>query len=259
MFQQATLENATLEPGMFADSMLEVSWGQRARRSLMTLSSFGLQAVIIGLLLLAPLLRTVGLPNARTVSTPISAGRRDPEPVAARPRGGSASAPTTLVPIPFVQPGHIPDHISQGEDESSAPAPADPVACAGCTPSGAPDGLRNIFSNSTNPPLPAPPAPAPPSRVFRTSTILQGSLIHSVQPVYPALARTAHIQGSVVLTAVISKAGTMDDVRVVRGHPMLVGAAVDAVSQWRYRPYILNNEAIEVETQITVNFTLAGN
>jgi hypothetical protein len=60
-------------------------------------------------------------------------------------------------------------------------------------------------------------------------------------------------------STMISEAGTMEDVRVVRGHPMLVGAAVDAVSQWRYRPYILNNEAIEVETQITVNFTLAGN
>jgi protein TonB len=80
-----------------------------------------------------------------------------------------------------------------------------------------------------------------------------------VQPVYPPLARNARIQGPVVLAAVISKAGTIENLRVLSGHPMLVAAAIDAVSQWRYRPYILNSEPIEVETQITVNFMLSGN
>jgi len=61
-----------------------------------------------------------------------------------------------------------------------------------------------------------------------------------------------------VLFAVIGKAGTIDNLRVVSGHPMLVPAAIDAVRQWRYRPYILNSEPIEVETQITVNFVLGG-
>ena len=88
--------------------------------------------------------------------------------------------------------------------------------------------------------------------------MLEGNLIRRVQPVYPPLARGARIQGQVVLAAVISKAGTIDDLRVVSGHPMLVRAAIDAVSQWRYRPYILNHEPIEVETQITVNFFLGG-
>jgi protein TonB len=72
------------------------------------------------------------------------------------------------------------------------------------------------------------------------------------------LARTARIQGEVVLFAVISKSGSIDNLRVLSGHPMLAPAAVDAVSQWRYRPYILNNEPIEVATQITVKFTLSG-
>jgi protein TonB len=62
----------------------------------------------------------------------------------------------------------------------------------------------------------------------------------------------------VVLVAVISKAGTIDNLRLISGHPMLVPAALDAVSQWRYRPYILNGDVIEVETQITVNFMLDG-
>jgi len=63
----------------------------------------------------------------------------------------------------------------------------------------------------------------------------------------------------VVLVAVISKAGTIENLRTLSGHPLLVPAAIDAVRQWRYRPYILNDEAIEVETQITVNFILGGN
>ena len=88
--------------------------------------------------------------------------------------------------------------------------------------------------------------------------MLQGSLIRRVEPVYPALARNARIQGSVVLAALISKEGTMENLKLISGHPMLVPAALQAVSQWRYRPYVLNGEAIEVETQITVNFILGG-
>jgi protein TonB len=78
-----------------------------------------------------------------------------------------------------------------------------------------------------------------------------------VQPEYPAIARSAGIQGSVLLQAVISKNGTIENLRVVSGHPFLVKAAVAAVMRWRYRPYFLNGEPIEVETQITVNFTLS--
>jgi protein TonB len=88
--------------------------------------------------------------------------------------------------------------------------------------------------------------------------MLEGNLIRRVQPVYPPLARTARVQGSVVLYALISKTGTMENLHALSGPPLLVPAAVDAVSQWLYRPYILNSEPIEVETQITVNFVLGG-
>ena len=89
--------------------------------------------------------------------------------------------------------------------------------------------------------------------------MLEGTLIRRVQPVYPPLARSARIQGSVVLAAVISKTGTIENLTLISGHPMLVPAALQAVSQWRYRPYVLNGEAIEVDTQITVNFILGQN
>ena len=109
----------------------------------------------------------------------------------------------------------------------------------------------------THPVIPV--AVTPTVRVIRTSQILEGNLIRRVQPVYPPLAKNVRIQGPVVLAAIISKAGTIDNLQVLSGHPMLVAAAIDAVKQWRYRPYILNNEPIEVQTQITVNFILTGN
>ena len=87
--------------------------------------------------------------------------------------------------------------------------------------------------------------------------MMEGNLIERVQPQYPSLARQARIQGTVLLSAVISRDGKIENLQVLSGHPMLVQAAMDAVRQWRYRPYYLNNEPVEVETQVTVNFTLA--
>ena len=105
--------------------------------------------------------------------------------------------------------------------------------------------------------MPAPPRPV--VQPTRVSHMMEGNLVRRVQPDYPALARNARIQGQVLLSAVISKDGAIQNLQVLAGHPMLVRAAVDAVRQWRYRPYILNNEPVEVETRIAVNFSLSGN
>ena len=241
---------------MFAESLLDISWAERGRRSWMTLTSFGLQAVIIGLLLLIPLLTTVGLPSTRTVSTPISMGRRDPGP-APQMHGGARRRGVQIVPYsgPIMQPRQIPTGIPKGGDTNTTSGPIGPPDIGIGPYIGSGPGL-SVPDGGTRPVMPVAPKPA--TKVFRTSTILQGSLIRRVEPTYPPLAREARIQGTVVLAAVISKAGTIDNLRLVSGHPMLAGAAVDAVSQWRYRPYILNGDVIEVETQITVNFVLAG-
>jgi protein TonB len=259
--QISTLEDAMFRETMFADSLLETSWAQRSRRSWTTLSSFGLEALVIGLLLLLPVLKTAGLPSARTVSTPISLGRRAPEPLAPAPQSwGASTAQASIAPARFMQPSRIPTVIRTGPDDSTPQLPSGPGAGIQGTdfPPGPGDGL-SIASviNGSRPMLPAPPPSI--SRAIRTSSILEGNLIRRVEPVYPPLARSARIQGRVVLVAVISKAGTIENLHALSGHPMLVPAAVDAVSQWRYRPYILNSEAIEVETQITVNFSLSGN
>jgi protein TonB len=88
--------------------------------------------------------------------------------------------------------------------------------------------------------------------------MMEGNLIYRVQPQYPALARQARVQGIVVLRAMISREGKIENLQVISGHPLLVQSAMDAVRQWRYRPYFLNNEPVGVETQVTVNFTLSG-
>ena len=245
-----------IEPGMFADSLLQTSWAQRSRRSWTTLTSFGLEALAIGVLLLLPLWKTVGLPSAHTLSTPVTLMRSTPVTTATPPHGGgSPTAHATNFTVPrFVQPGRIPTGVHNGPED---PTP-EPIGVGG--PDIGPIGSGPVIGDllpSGNLAVPV-PAPHPIVRTFRTSSMQEGNLIRRVQPTYPPLARTARIQGSVVLAAVISKAGTIDNLRVLSGPPMLVKAALDAVSEWRYRPYILNNEPVEVETQITVNFTLGG-
>jgi protein TonB len=241
---------------MFADSLLETSWAQRTRRSWTTLTSFGVQAAVIGLLLLIPLLTTVGLPSMRPISTPVSVGMLGAERPAPRARSaGHEIVVHNFDPHGIMLPTRRPVALQPGSDEPGPPdAPyAGPI---GAGPSvGDPTGLHLPFSGTNPVPL---PRPAPTTRPIPVSHIQEGNIIRRVQPSYPPMAKMAHVQGQVVLVAIISKAGTIENLRVVSGHPLLVPAAIEAVAQWRYRPYILNDEAVEVETQITVNFMLSG-
>ena len=114
--------------------------------------------------------------------------------------------------------------------------------------------LDSVFGSDHVLPPPPPPAVHHPA----VSRMMEGNLIHRVQPDYPPLARQVRVQGLVVLRAMISRDGAIEDLQVLSGHPMLVKAAVEAVRQWRYRPYELNGEPVEVETEVKVNFVLSG-
>jgi protein TonB len=245
---------------MFADSMLETSWAQRTRRSWTTMTSFGLQALMIGCLLLLPLWKTVGLPSVRVLPTPVSWGA-PPAVAPIRHQSTTTLVQSNLADNVLIAPREIPRHIAQIEEVEPPPQMSfSGPGVPGGTGNGSRDGVWESLNNSLRPVAPLPvTAPPPAAHTFRTSRMLEGSLIRRVQPVYPPLARTARIQGPVVLVALISKAGTIEDLHAISGPPMLVRAAVEAVSQWRYRPYILNSEPVEVETQITVNFLLSGN
>lgn len=102
------------------------------------------------------------------------------------------------------------------------------------------------------------PHPDLPQRVRVSNGVMQGLMVTKVAPKYPEKARKKRIQGTVVMHAIISKAGDIATVELVSGHPMLAPAAMDAVKQWKYKPYLLNGMPVEVDTQIQVNFVLAG-
>ena len=247
---------------MFADSLLETSWTQRTRRGWTTLTSFGLETALIGLLLLLPLWQTVGLPSVRALSTPVSLGGPPP---AARPvvrQRSTTIVQSNLADNIMIAPREIPRHVADIVETIAPPqlSFSNGLGVEGGTGAPNADGVWKSLNESLIHSVPLPVAAAPNIvRPFRTSSILEGSLIRRVMPIYPPLAKNARIQGPVVLFAIISKAGTIDKLHAISGHPMLVPAALEAVSQWRYRPFILNGEPVEVETQITVNFTLAAN
>lgn len=136
----------------------------------------------------------------------------------------------------------------------------EPVAkgVAGDAPGGLPAGQPGGVNSGVIPVGSGNAGQAPVPRRARVSQgVMQGMVVSKVQPEYPADAREQHIEGEVRLKATIDKEGKVIDLQLDSGHPMLAPAAIEAVRQWKYRPFLLNGEAIEVETTVTVNFSLA--
>ena len=239
---------------MFADSILETSWARPWRRGWMTLASLGLEALAAAFLLLLPLIPTTALPRLRPLSPPLSlAPAPGPPPTPSHPLSRAISQSNMWGSL-LLAPRRIPIGIQNVADDLAPPQlGAGSPYVPGSTGSGDPNEI-NWIGALAKPALPPPP---PPAHMVRLSSMREGDLIYKVKPQYPSLARSARIQGSVVLEAVISRQGMIENLRVLSGHPMLVRAAIDAVIQWRYRSYVLNNEPVEVETQITVNFSLS--
>jgi periplasmic protein TonB len=233
------------------------SWNERSRRGVSTLTSFGLQALACAALLVLPLLRPMGLPSLRPLSTPVTLGQPLGEAPAIRTHASGGTAPSNHpAAITLIMPREIPSSTTSPSDDGPPQiGPSGPGT--GALGRGSPEGLLSVLGTGTRP---IPPSlattVAPPLRI---SHMDEGNLVHKVLPAYPPLARTARIQGQVVLQALISRQGVIENLTVLSGHPLLAPAAKEAVRQWRYRPYVLNNEPVEVETQITVNFSLAGN
>jgi len=238
-------------------STLENTWDQSARRGWTTLASFTMQAFGLGLLLAIPLLWVQHPPQLRWLE-PLAAPAAFTPPVASQAaRGHSTAAPASNPrPEQITAPPSIPRQIAPGNDADSVP-PAPDFSTVGTGSGRRPgDGVARSVGDGIPVVIPARPAAVKPLLV---SHLAEANLLYRVQPIYPPIARQAHVQGTVELRAIISKAGTIENLVVVRGHPMLVKSALEAVRQWRYRPYLLNNEPFEVETEITVNFVLSGN
>jgi len=241
---------------MFSESTLETSWAEHTRRSWTTLTSFALQAVLTAILLLIPLIRPIALPFLKPLAMPVLLAPPPGHPPRVQSHVIEHPAESNLAHGVLIMPRTIPTHIRDIQEESGPPQVMSGQYVFGSTGAGSPEGILHSLGNSSA--VPVPPLPAV-AHTPRVSHMMEGNLIRRVQPEYPPIARSARIQGQVVLAAVISKEGTIENLRALAGHPMLVQAALEAASQWRYRPYILNNEPVEVETQITVNFSLSGN
>jgi len=155
-------------------------------------------------------------------------------------------------------PTKIPKKIVQIVEDEPPPQASSSMGVPGAVggiPGGSTNGVLGGVLAATNTPPPKVAAP----KVVRISEVSLGAAISAPKPIYPAIARQAHVQGDVVLAATIGKDGSIQNLRVVSGNGMLVNSALDAVRQWRYRPYMLNNEPVEVETSITVKFNMGSN
>jgi periplasmic protein TonB len=241
---------------MFADSLLDSHWANRSQRGWTTLASFALQALCVAAVLMLPLFYTEGLPKLHLISMGAPIGPPPGQRSAAAHRPSPAQPPNNISSSIFVAPREVPRGIAQG---GPIPLPED-NGCPTCVPGGTGDMASSNFVRGSigNAPVVIPPPPVPVAHPPRVSIMMEGNLVHKVQPAYPPVARAARVQGPVVLRAIISKAGTIENLQVLSGHPLLVKAAIDAVRQWRYRPYNLNGEPVEVETRVTVNFILSG-
>ena len=220
-----------------------------------TLVAFLINSSVIVLAIVVPLLRPDQMITAiRSLGTPVIFSSA-PQPVEHAPT--TPMHPTVMLTDGRLHaPGRIPPRIDMSRDATVDVGPVQP----GFFTIGDRNGVTNMsWMASTNapPPVDLPkPAAVPRPTVLNISHLDEGMLIRKVQPVYPPMAKATHTQGSVVLTALIDTKGDIVGVQVISGHPLLIKAAVDAVQQWRYRPYILNGQPIEVRTEVTIHFML---
>jgi protein TonB len=244
---------------MFADLICDSPWAQGSHRGWTTLASFAVQALAVAALLLLPFLYTTGLPPLKLTAAIVLPS---PLPAMPPPAADSHPAPATAsnpsAEHRLVAPPSIPQHL--GARDEPVPPPLADFSQLGMQNGNSERWASNVGINPIGDgnaiALPPPPKPVP--HPLRLSRMMEGNVIHRVAPEYPPLAKLARLQGAVVLRAIISKQGTIENLQVVSGPPLLVHAAIDAVRQWHYRPYYLNDEPVEVDTQITVNFVLSG-
>jgi len=149
----------------------------------------------------------------------------------------------------MVAPTVIPNKVAMIKDEA-------PDIGAGSNGFGVAGGTGDALGGGILNTAPPPPPKATPSRIKVGGNVQSASLIRQVQPVYPPIAKTAHVSGTVILHAIIAKDGSIQELQYVSGPALLMKAAMDAVHEWRYKPTMLNGEPVEVDTTVQVVFTL---
>jgi len=253
---------------MFEQSLLDIK-GKTAKPWTVMVSFIG-QCILVVIAILIPLISTDTLP-ARTLTSFLVAPPPPPPP----PPPPAAAPVKVIKVIPrqfdagrLMAPKQIPKQILMIKEEELPLPTTGAVGVVGGVPGGVPGGtpggvIGGIISAA---PVAAPPPPPPKveaqkqkevQRIRVGGNVQQAKLIRQPKPVYPPLAKQARIQGVVRLQAIIGSDGTIRNLQVITGHPLLIPSALEAVKQWAYHPTLLNGEPVEVITQIDVNFTLS--
>jgi protein TonB len=253
--EQRPVSSSLQEGDLFQHSLVVSGAKSRPRNPWAAVGSVTLLSLLLLALVVIPLFQTDTLPERETLT------------MLYVPPAAAASNVTSL-PVPTSTSRNTPTHmrIPTAVHTTQEAPPSPPVDTAGGLVGGVPGGVVDgipggglsevLRGTGSAPVLAKTPAPTP-KRIRVPARIAEANLVYDVAPKYPPEAGRARIEGTVLLLAVIGKDGTVEDVRVEKGLPVLAQAAIEAVKQWRYRPYLLNGEPVEVDSQITINFTLS--
>ena len=238
----------------------------RANKSWTLLVSSSMQAALVAAFSIVPLLNVDLLPKTTLqmlLVTPVPPpAAAPPAPAAAQMQQSHPVARRQFDGLHLSQPHRIPEKIAMLEADELPPLSGDPGVpnvVPGGIPGAAPGMAPQFAPIATTPPPPATALEAkekPIPRIVLGGFVQDAKIINKVIPPYPPLARQARISGTVRFTAIIARDGTIQNLTLLSGHPLLVQAATDAVRQWRYRPTLLNGEPVEVIAPIEVIFTL---
>jgi len=263
--RQELAKRPAFEPRMmFSDSLLEFG-PQRRRKAFATTTSFILNSLFIGIMLIVPLMFTESLPKAQLLTFLIAPPPPPPPPppaAAAVQRIVHQIQTDMLNTGQLRTPTRIPQRVEMIKEDEAPPPMAATGGVVGGVPGGIPGGqlggvIGGIISATSN--ISAVPKLATVQRVRISQGVTKGLLIHRVEPVYPPLAKAARVQGEVLLKAIIDVNGNIQNLQLISGHPMLVPAAISAVQQWKYKPYLLNGQPVEVEKMtVTIVSTSTG-
>jgi protein TonB len=241
---------------MFEDLVVSSPNPSKTNKPWTVVLSMVFQITFLSILILIPLIYTEALPKAM-MSTLLVAPPPPPPPppppaaavVKIKPQVHLMDAGKLVAPKVIPKDVKI---IKEEEPDMSQ------VGVSGGVPGGVPGGqMGGVIGGVIGGMGGAPPPPRPTqSRIRQGGNVQAAKLVNKVQPSYPPLARQTRISGTVRLHAIIGKDGSVTQLEVMSGHPLLVQAALDAVRQWRYQPTTLNGDAVEVDTTIDVIFSL---
>lgn len=214
--------------------------------------SAGIQALILIILILIPLIYTRALPPL--LSTSFLAAPPPPPPPPPPAAVVKVIKQPKFVEQKMVAPTVIPKKIEIIKEQAPPPDVGVTGGVLGGVPGGSSGGVLGGIIGGAPGGLPAPP---PKPTIIRVGgNVMAGKLIRQITPQYPQIAKIAHVSGSVVLHAIIGEDGTIQQLQVISGPSLLRQAAEDAVRQWRYEPYRLNGQPVKVDTTVTVIFNL---